>query len=70
MCLENPSVFTATVDQRTYHVCFQKIPTTHSQKITNDDTACPQIATSMYAALVLVKIYKNKNELCRLREGR
>ena len=24
-----------------------------------DDTACPQLATSMYAALTLVKIYKN-----------
>ena len=58
--LENPSVFPPTVDERTYHVCFQNIRRTHSQKITKkDDTACRQLATLMYAALTLVKIYKN-----------
>ena len=37
-----------------------------TEKNKKDDTACPQLATSMYAALTRVKIYKIKNELCRL----
>ena len=61
--LENPSVFTPTVDEK-LTMFVSNIRRTHSsQKRTKDDTACPQLATSMYAALTLVKIYKKKKRV-------
>ena len=59
LCFENPSVFTPTVDEElTMFVYKIHEELTHRKNTKNDDTACRQLATSMYAAVTLVKIYK------------
>ena len=60
LCLGKPLGVTPTAVDEDFTVFVSEIyDKTRSQKRAKDDTACPQLATSMYAALTLVKINKN-----------